>query len=160
MERITGIGGLLGFVSTWLIIYDRLFRYRPTASVTAVRGMDGISQHADPILRVKNVAPFDLLIERFDVNPPYCGIASGTKLRDILKTASGLDVPILLAPLEERELLLVITVGDRTKVKDDEPIDITMHWRRSIARWVTQRPVSVRTSLADIELRQKAAMNT
>jgi hypothetical protein len=156
---ITGIGGLLGFVSTAFLVYDRLLRYRPTVSVTAVRGLDGVSQQAEPILRVKNVAPFDLLIERFEVEPPYCGIASGDKLRDILKTVSRLEIPILLAPFEERELLLLITVTDRSTVNDDDHIKIIMHWRRSIAPWVPQWPVSVRTSLADIELRQKAAMN-
>jgi hypothetical protein len=157
---ITDVGSLLGFASTGFLIYDRLLRHRPIVSVTAVRGLDGVSQHADPMLRVRNVAPFDLLIERFEVKPPYCGIASGSKLRDVLKTSSGLDIPILLAPLEERVLLLVITVGDRTKVNEHETINITMHWRRSIAPRVPQWPVSVRTSLADIELRQKAGMNT
>jgi hypothetical protein len=157
---ITGIGGLLGFASTGFLIYDRLLRYRPIVSVTAVRGLDGISQQAEPTLRVRNVAPFDLLIERFEVKPPYCGIASGSGIRDILEAVSGSDIPILLAPFEERELALVITVRDRSTVKDDEHIEITMYWRRSIAPWVPQWPVSVRTSLADIELRQKAAMNT
>ena len=99
-----------------------------------VRGMDGISQHADPFLRVKNVAPFDLLIERFEVKPSYCGIASGSDIKNILKAASGSDVPILLAPLEERELLLVITVRDRSKVKDDEKA------RRVFERTAKNRP--------------------
>jgi hypothetical protein len=154
-----GLGALLGFVSTGFLVYDRLLRYRPIISVTAVRGMDGISRQAEPTLRVKNVAPFDLLVERFEVKPPYCGVAPSDDMKHVVEAASGSDIPILLAPFEERELGLVITVTDRTKVKEDEHINIRMYWRRSIAPWVPQWPVSVRTSLADIELRQKAAMN-
>lgn len=87
------------------------------------------------------------------------GIASGSKLRDVLKAACGSDIPILLAPFEERKLELIITVRDRTKVNDDDHINIKMHWRRSVSPRIPQWPVSVRTSLADIERRQKAAMN-
>jgi hypothetical protein len=150
-----GMGALLGFISTGFLVYDRLLRYRPIISATAVRGMDGISQQAEPTLRVRNLAPFDLLIERFKVKPPYCGVAPSNNMKHVMEAVSGSDVPILLAPLEERELELVITVRDRTKVKDDEHIKITMYWRRSIAPWVPQWPVSMRTSLGDIELRQK-----
>ena len=33
----TGVGALLGFISTLFLIYDRLLRYRPVASIKAVR---------------------------------------------------------------------------------------------------------------------------
>jgi hypothetical protein len=46
----TGVGALLGFVSTGFLICDRLLRYRPIISVTAVRGLDRVSQQAEPIL--------------------------------------------------------------------------------------------------------------
>jgi hypothetical protein len=85
----TGIGALLGFVSTGFLVYDRLLRYRPILSIAAVRGLDGISQHADPMLRVKNVAPFDLLVDRFEVKPPHCGIASGSTLTILAATLAA-----------------------------------------------------------------------
>jgi hypothetical protein len=40
-----------------------------------------------------------------------------------------------------------------------ERIDIIIHWRRDASTGPFRWPVRVRTSLADIELRQQAAMN-
>ena len=54
----TGVGALLGFMSTAFLVYDRLIRYRPIASLSAVRGLGGTSaSHATPTLHIKNVAP-------------------------------------------------------------------------------------------------------
>jgi hypothetical protein len=153
---VIGIGALLGFVNTGFLIYDWLLRYRPIVSLSAVKGPGSTSaSHVKPTLHIKNVAPFHILIERFAVKPPYCSIALTRGIRDTLITES--DTPILLAPSEDREL--VIIRKDSSDARKDEQIKITVRWRRGRARWLPKCPVSVRTSLDDIELRQKAAMN-
>jgi hypothetical protein len=67
----------------------------------------------------------------------------------------GPDTPILVAPNEERDMAMVAREPAIAKTKR---IYIIIHWRRHASR-LPQRPVRVRTTLADIELRQQAAMN-
>jgi hypothetical protein len=156
---ITGIGGLFGFASSIFLVYDRLVQYRPIASLGAVRGFGGTSMsQATPTLRIKNVAPFDILIGHFTVEPRYYSIAPTNDIRGMAKVLAWSDIPILLAPAEDRELAIV--QRDQSGARRDKKVVITIHWRRGRARWLPRRPVSVPTSIADIEARQEAAMNT
>ena len=154
----TGVGALLGFISTLFLIYDRLLRYRPVASIKAVRDKATLPAQVPPVLRIRNVAPFHLLVERFVVKPPYFRImpnffpVKGTKSLVIY----GAGTPILLAPNEERDLAMV---PHGPTIAKTERIDIIIHGRRDASTGPFQWPVRVRTSLADIELRQQAAMN-
>jgi hypothetical protein len=87
-----GLGGLLGFVSTGFLVYDRLLPYRPIASLNAVLGFGHTSQsHASPTLHVKNAAPFHILIERFTVSPPYCTVAPSVEFDGTVDVMSGTD---------------------------------------------------------------------
>lgn len=155
-QVIAAIGAGLGIVNTAFLVFDRLFRHRPIISVSAVRGMGG-GGHATPVLRVKNVAPFDIVIERFVAEPQHLAISASQENRAILDVLTGADVPILLEPLEQRQL--VIIVQDRANRREDEQIKITVNWRRGVSTWLRQWPVTARTSVADIELRERAAMN-
>jgi hypothetical protein len=151
-----GIGAILGFVSTGFLVVDRLFRYRPIVSISAVRGMSG-GDHPTPVLHVKNVAPFDVLIERFVFEPPHLGVSANFETRAIVDVLTGADVPILLEAEAQRDLVIIVL--DRANRRPDEHIRITVEWRRGISTWQRQWPVRVRTSIADIELREGAAMN-
>jgi hypothetical protein len=153
----TGFGALLAVLNTAFLIFDRLLRFRPIVSVAAVRGVSGES-HVTPVLRVKNAAPHDILvIERFSVTPGHLTISANSEIGAIVDALTNTDVPILLGPEMERQL--IIGIGDRTRVAVDQRITIQAHWRRGVSRWFPQWPVSVRTSLRDIELRQRGAAN-
>jgi hypothetical protein len=153
----TGIGSALGIVNTVFLIYDRLLRYRPIVSLGARRGLGGTSlSHATPTLNVKNIAPFHIVIERFNVSSNYYSVAPSSEVRGMAKVLMGADTPVLLAPAEERQLVII----QRGDAPPDEKIVIKLHWRGSgAASWLPHRPVLVRTSSADIKLRQEAAMN-
>jgi hypothetical protein len=150
---LAAIGAALGIVNTGFLVFDRLFRHRPIVSISAVQG----GGHARPVLRVKNVAPFDIVIERFVVEPEHLGISASQEIRAIIEGIIGADVPILLEPLQQRQLAII--VQDRANLRQDEQIKITIEWRRGVSTWLRQCPIIVRTSLADIELRERAAMN-
>jgi hypothetical protein len=157
-HMILGLGSLLGFASALFLVYDRLIRYRPIASLNAVLGFGDTSpSHASPTLHVKNTAPFHILVERFTVSPPYWSVAPSVELDGMTDVISGADTPILLAPFEDRDLLLVMR--DQSGARSDQRIDITIHWRRGSARRLRQWPIRMRTSLDDIELRKIAALN-
>ena len=126
----TGLGAGLAILNTAFLIFDRLFRYRPIVSVTAERGMGG-GGHAVPTLRLKNVAPFDVVVERFTVKPPHLAVSANTEIRGILDAVTRTDVPILLGPEEERHL--VVVVRDRANLRANEAIVITVEWRRGLS---------------------------
>jgi hypothetical protein len=153
----TGFGACLAVLNTLFLIFDRIFRYRPIISITAKPSMSG-GVDANPYLRVKNIAPFDIVIERFLVEPPHCNVSANSEIRGIYDAITGTDVPILLGPKQERELVLIIR--DRPKIRSDQTIKITIEWRRGQATWLRQCPVWIKTSLDDIDLRIRAAMNS
>ncbi len=157
-QWVTGLGGLLGFANTAFLVFDRLFRYRPIVSVTAVRppGVEG--EQPSLKLRVKNVAPFDIVVERFIVEPEVFSIAAGNSIRAIAEVLTGSDVPIILSPDSER--LLVMVTRDRSKFLDSQIVKITTEWRRGQATWLRQVRVVTKTSLNDTDLRLQAAANS
>jgi hypothetical protein len=152
----TALATVLGVGNTAFLIFDRLFRYRPVASVSAARGWSG-GGDATPYLRVKNMAPFDIVVERFSVYPPHLVISANSEIRAMVDALVRSDVPIILGPEEERRLVLVIR--DRANRSERQPIDIVIEWRRGRSTWLRQMPVTVRTSIEDIELRERAALN-
>jgi hypothetical protein len=157
-QWFTGFGAALGFVSTAFLIFDRLFRYRPIATITAARSEMG-SAPAMPRLRVKNTAPFDILIERFTVVPAgSCTISASQETRALIDVLTRSDVPIILTPNEERQLVVVL--GDRSEFSSNQVIKFTVQWRRGRESWLWQWPARVRTSFDDIDLRIRAAMNS
>jgi hypothetical protein len=115
LDVFTRIGALLGFISTIILVYDRLVRYRPVASIEAVRDKATMSMPGQipPILHIRNVAPFHLLVERFVVEPSYFRIMPNlfpvTGNRSLVTYGSG--TPILLAPNEERDMAMVASGG-------------------------------------------------
>ena len=153
----TGVGACLAIFNTLFLIFDRLFRYRPVASITAVRGMGGGS-HATPVLRIKNTAPFDIVVERFSVDPPYYAVSANSEIRAMVDIMIGADVPILLSPNEERQLVLIPRVQESAPT--DRSVVFRIEWRRGYSIWFRQCPVWVRSSLDDIDLRISAAMNS
>jgi hypothetical protein len=153
-QLFTGLGAALGFVSTAFLVFDRLLRYRPVATITAERDMGD----ATPALRIKNTAPFDILIERFRVSPKgSCTVSASHERRAMMDVLTGSDVPIILGPNEERHLVIVT---DRSKCPNDQAIEFSIPWRRGKESWLWQWPATVRTSFDDIDLRIRAAMNS
>jgi hypothetical protein len=147
---LAGTGAAFGIGNTAFLIYNQMFRYRPIASVTATRGWSG-EGHATPTLRVQNTAPYNIVIERFSVSPPYCTISAKSEIRAIVASQRP-DVPTLLGPKEERQF--VIVVRDRTK--SNETIKIVVDWRPGHSTWPRRQwPVTVRTSIDDIKPRER-----
>lgn len=155
---VTGIGGLLGFISAGILLYDRLLRHRPVAWIKTARdNVTLMPEQVPPKLCIRNAAPFHLLVERFVVTPPYFDIMPNFfPVKEGMSLVTyGTDTPILLEPNEERDMAIVFK---RQPDSQTERINITIHWRAASAG-LLNLPVRVRTSLADIKLRQRAAMN-
>ena len=88
------IGSIIAIATGAFTIYDRFLRYRPFVSI-AVQ-LEGANPW--PYLRVKNVAPYDIFIEDFEVEPPAFGTSTSTHQRSMIETITGKKTSLALAP--------------------------------------------------------------
>jgi hypothetical protein len=148
------LGATLGFVATGLALWDRMFRYRPSVSITAQHNHGS----GRVLLRVKNQAPYDIIIERIDSTSPHYRVDSADSLLGIIHGVVGSISPVLLAPDEERSLR--ISENEIAGVKAENSsgrVRFEVQWTRGDHPFL--RPPSVRlwTSPEDIERRKHAA---
>lgn len=153
----TTIGAFVAFGNAAFLLWDRMLRYRPIVSVTT-RLLGESYGDPYPALRLKNIAPFDIVIERFVIVPQdACYVSAGHSTLQLATAITNQDVPIILPPGAERVLPLV--VGHRDQHAPTATIKIVVEWRRAQSVWLRQCPVTVRTSFEDMDLRVAAAKN-
>jgi hypothetical protein len=148
-------GATFGFLATALAVWDRFFRYRPILSITAEPHLGGTDP--SPLLRIKNPAPFDLMIDRVVSSSPYYRVDSVATLMGTISGAMGVVLPILLAPQEERLLRIAENTIHGVAGKDVAgSIRFTVYWVRSDHPLLSPFPARLWTSGADIERRKLA----
>jgi hypothetical protein len=82
LEIFQTSGAVVAFATGVIALYDRLLRYRPHVSIYA--RLDGAN--AWPMLRVTNMAPFDIFVDEITIKPPIQGAMVSVK--------TDLDPPI------------------------------------------------------------------
>jgi hypothetical protein len=149
------LGATFGFLATGLAVWDRIFRYRPIMSITAEPHLGGADPN--PLLRIKNPAPFDLMIDRVVSSSPYYRVDGADTMVGVISGAMGVLLPILLAPQEQRFLRIAENTINGVAGKDVEgSIRFTVYWTRSDHPLLTPFPAWLWTSGADIERRKVA----
>jgi hypothetical protein len=153
LEAFKVIGAGLGFVSTAIVIWDRMFRYRPSISLAAVwRGGEGRVQ-----LRIKNQAPYDIVVERIWCSSRHYAVNSAdTVLGSVLASVSS-NAPVLLAPGEERLLRVAEIEIDRKAPSEVGRLVFCVQWTRGDHPLLRPCPVWVWSSFKDIMRRKRAA---
>jgi hypothetical protein len=148
------VGATLGFFATGLALWDRMLRYRPSVSITAQKAEHGNSR---ALLRVKNQAPFDILIEEINSSSPYYHVSADSML-GLVHGVLGKIMPVLLAPNEERFLRIgEIEIAGVAAENSGGRVRFEVCWTRGDHPFL--RPLSVRlwTSPGDIDRRKRAA---
>lgn len=148
------VGATLGIFATLFTLWDRMLRYRPSVSITAEHTKNGNSR---ALLRVKNQAPFDILIEQINSTSPHYYVSADSML-GVVHGVLGSAMPVLLTPNEERLLRIgEVTIDGSTAKGSGEHVRFEVCWTRGDHPFL--RPFSVRlwTSPADIERRKQAA---
>jgi hypothetical protein len=148
------LGATLGFVATGLALWDRLCRYRPSVSITARHYNHGNSR---VLLRVKNQAPYDIIIEQINSTSPHYHVSADSML-GVVHGAMGNIMPVLLAPNEERFLRIgEIEIAGVAAENSSNRVQFEVCWTRGDHPFL--RPFSVRlwTSPGDIDRRKQAA---
>jgi hypothetical protein len=148
------LGATIAIAATVFSLWDRMLRYRPSVSITAQHNQ-GSSRVS---LRVKNQAPYDIIVEQIDSTSPYYRVDSARSLLGIIHGVEGNASSVLLAPNEER--FLPIREREIAGVAAENSIGrvrFDVCWTRGDHPFL--RPFSARlwTSPGDIERRKQAA---
>jgi hypothetical protein len=80
------LGATLGIFATALALRDRNVRYRPSVSITAQHHNHGTS---NVLLRVKNQAPYDIIIEKIVSSSPHYRVDSADSMLGIIHGVEG-----------------------------------------------------------------------
>lgn len=143
------LGATLGFVSTGAAIWDRFLRYRPSVSITTE------SLPARLQLRVRNQAPFDIIIESIRSSSPCYSVLAADTVRGAVFEALAKDVSVLLAPGEQR--LLAIVERDFAECRGDFRVKFTIEWTRGDHPLFRPARVTLWSSSSDMDRRKEAA---
>jgi hypothetical protein len=150
LEFYKFLGATFGFVSGGFAIWDRMFRYRPSVSLTTE------SLPARPQLRIKNQAPFDIIIEEiFCSLPKHYRVLAADTVHAAVFDALDRHPPVLLAPGEERRLAIV--ERNTSELADDLRFKFKVTWTRGDHPFFRPAAVSLWSSPKDIANRQQAA---
>jgi hypothetical protein len=156
LELYKIIGATLGFVSAALAIWDRLFRYRPSISITTEIHAGGTEPSVK--LRVKNQAPYDIIIEKISSSTPYYRVDSANTLRGTLLGAAGWETSVLLAPGEERFLRIAENEkGGKTACDLGLRVKFRVDWTRGDHPFLRPCPVFLWSSAQDMKRRKRAS---
>jgi hypothetical protein len=148
------LGATLGIFATGLALWDRMFRHRPSVSITAQHN-NGSSR---VLLRVKNQAPYDIILEKIDSTSRYYRVDSADSLLGVVHGAAGNIVRVLLAPGDERRLRIAESeIAGVAAENSNGRFRFNVHWTRGDHPFLRPPRVCLWTSPEDIERRKHAA---
>jgi hypothetical protein len=155
LELFQTAGAIVAFVAGAFTLYDYLFRYRPYVSIFAeLSGAD-----VRPMLRVTNVAPFDIFIENIEIAPPLFGVSQQTTARPPVAAVSDTQVTAVVESGGTAEFLIDLGKA-KSEPRRDQAITVKVHWYRSQPSVIRPLATAVRTSIRDIEERTRAVERT
>jgi hypothetical protein len=155
-EFLKTVGALSGLATALFTLFDRFLRFRPLVSVTAQLGL--VDSNASPLLRIKNVAPFDILVETIQIEPKLIGLSLQTTALAMVDAITGDRTSVLLGPGEEHLLHIILLDPVPRQLDPSARIAISVYWRRSETVWLRPVPSWVHTSLGDIQERTRAVL--
>src|SRR5579871_2484291 len=100
IEAIKTLGSVAGLLSGLFLIYDRIAKGRPIASLTIL--MDGTRK--SPCIRISNIAPHDVAITNIKVSPRTYFLTDDLEVRSLVRGAAGRNPYFMVKAGESREL--------------------------------------------------------
>jgi hypothetical protein len=137
LTTIGSFGSFVGLATGIFTVWDRWARWRP-AAYSVAKTKDG-----GPYIRIKNLGPMDIIIQRIKSRPSNFGIAKdkGTSVKEVADAMSGKLEPTAIAPQETHDFFF----WERRDV--DAPRTRTVwfliYWRKASSTWLPQIPIVI-----------------
>jgi hypothetical protein len=136
-SALTTFGSLVGLATGVFTVWDRWARWRPIAYIAKTKDGGG------PCIRIKNLGPMDIIIQRIKSRPSNFGIAKdkGTSVKEVADAMSGKLEPTAIAPQETHDFFF----WERRDV--DAPrtrtVWFSIYWRKASSTWLPQIPIVI-----------------
>jgi hypothetical protein len=142
IEEFKTIGAFAGLLTGVMLVYDRLVKGRPIASVTVTER--GTGKYA--CIRVSNISPYDITILDLSARPKVYFLSENLETRYLLEGAVGRTPFFMLKPGENKELFVVPLYKDKPLAIMNQRVTFLIWWRRGNATWIPQIPVWILTN--------------
>ncbi len=143
-DTLTGVGAVIGILTGAFVLWDRMFRFSPTAVVVTKPLIEG-GMNMGIYLRLKNPSERPVLITWENGEPGCFRIADDHSTKEIVHAAIGGRRTIAVDPGTERNLGL-LQPGDYSEINLDNRIEARIWWRFAQPQvWQRDRriPVSI-----------------
>ena len=140
-EWIKSVGALAGLASAAFLIWDRLKRDRPHASLG--------SKARDVELRIENHGDADILIESIKLTPSSFHVALGSTIDDTADALYGPPWTTVVAA-KDRGCFRLLTTPAWDALPATAPVRITISWSVERSRWIWQWPITLRTTVGQV----------
>jgi hypothetical protein len=148
---IAGVGGLTGIIAFFFALWDRYTRHVPIAEIAAVN----VGAAIQPVLRITNTGPVDVLVMAVEISPPAYVVADHDSLRAALRAVLTEPIRAVISPRQPHDFLLYSDKYE--KIADDKPIKIKIRWRPTSSSRPRRLPVVCTTSMIGIKQVMDAA---
>jgi hypothetical protein len=147
IEFFKTLGSFLGLISFPFLIYDRIMKWRPIASLTIK--MEG--SHKVACIRISNITPHDFAIIGASVTPKVYFLTEDFEIKTLIKGAAGKPLNLMLKAGETVELGIAPIIENGVPLETNpQNVRFSVFWRRGNATVIPQFPAVVWTSTETI----------
>ncbi len=160
VELVKFVGGLGGLASATFLVYDRIYRYRPSAFLIPVDYKTSI--------RFKNVAAETIIIDQVVITPPMLLLARANDLVTVNQERAAVfyssednklpeDIFVVIKPMKERTFALH-RFADFENADGSTVIAIRCRWRNTRKPFPIGRYVRVKTTVKEVRDLREASL--
>lgn len=164
IELVKFVGGLGGLASSTFLVYDRVYRYRPSAFL--------IPADYKTSLRFKNVAAETIVIDEIVITPPMLTVARANDLVTRNEERAAVMYPtttskedkerlegtyVIIKPMEERTFALH-RFADFENADGCTAIIIRCRWKNTRKPFPIPRYVRIKTTVKEVHNLREASL--
>jgi len=160
IEMVKFVGGLGGLASSAFLLYDRIFRYRPSVFLIPVDYKTN--------LRIKNIADETIIIDEIIITPAILKVAKANDLVTVNEEKAASMYPtmerrvpegvfIVIKPKEERTFALH-RFAEFENSDGKRMITIRCRWRNTRKPFPIARHAKIKTTVKDVQNMMEASV--
>ena len=138
LEFIKVTGPIVAWITVAFLIYDRLIRGRPLASLTPYK-------QSNTRLTIKNLSDVNIVIREVIFQPAVYVAAKTNSVDHITRAVMGDKVSCIVSPGATVDFPLIVKDA-KLEADIKSAIRIIIRWRKTKSMWLPQVPVGIWTS--------------